>query len=102
MTLGHLFHCLLLRLMPFVAPGLLGRLNHVEGAVTFAPAGDNEWTDAELSRPLTRGDKLWTDKGSRAELQIGSSAVRLDGLTKLEVLALDDQSTQLSLTQGTV
>lgn len=83
-------------------PARIARLNHSEGAVTYSPAGDNEWIDAELNRPLTRGDKLWTDKGSRAEVQVGSSAVRLDGGTQLEILALDDQSAQLSLTQGTL
>src|SRR3954467_11739998 len=83
-------------------PGRVARLNQVEGVVTFSPAGDNEWTDAELNRPLLRGDRLWTDKGSRAEIQVGSSAVRMSGQTQMEVLAMDDQSTQLSVTQGTV
>ena len=83
-------------------PGRVGRLNHTEGVVTFSLAGDNEWTDAELNRPLTRGDRLWTDKGSRAEIQIGSSAVRMDGQTQVEILALNDQSAQLSVMQGTV
>ncbi len=83
-------------------PARVGRLNHAEGPVVFSPAGDNEWTDAAVNRPLTRGDRLWTDKRSRAEIQVGSSAVRLDGQTHLEIVALDDQSAQLSLTQGTV
>ncbi len=83
-------------------PGRVGRLNLTEGPVTFSPAGDSEWIEAELNRPFTRGDKLWTDKGSRAEIQVGSSSVRMDGQTQIEVLKLDDQSTQLSLTKGTV
>jgi hypothetical protein len=83
-------------------PGRVGRLNHAEGTVTFAPAGDNEWTDAVRNRPLTRGDRLWTDRKSRVEIQIGSSAIRMDGQTHLEIMALDDQAAQLSLTQGTV
>jgi hypothetical protein len=83
-------------------PGRVGKLNYTEGPVTFSPSGDNEWIEAELNRPLARGDKLWTDKGSRAEIQVGSSAVRMDGQTQLEVLVLDDQSAQLSLTKGTV
>jgi hypothetical protein len=87
---------------PADPPGRIARLNYVEGNVTYAPAGDNEWTDAELNRPLVPGDKLWTDKGVRAELQAGSSVVRMDGRTQLTVLALDDRSVQLSVTQGTV
>jgi hypothetical protein len=68
--------------------------------VVYAPAGDNEWTEANYNRPLTHGDRLWTDKGSRAEIQVGSAAVRMDGQTHLEITGLDDQSAQLSLTQG--
>ena len=66
-------------------PGRVGRLNHMEGTVSFSPAGDNEWIEADANRPLTRGDRLWTDKGSRAELQVGSVAVRMDGQTQVEV-----------------
>jgi hypothetical protein len=116
MTPGHLLHFFLFRLLPILLFGLLGsramaqtdppgrvaRLNHAEGPVVFSPAGDNEWTDAEFNRPLTRGDRLWTDRKSRAEIQVGSSAVRMDGQTYLEIVALDDQSAQLSVTQGTV
>ncbi|HEY0887417.1 MAG TPA: FecR family protein, partial [Ramlibacter sp.] len=105
---------LLLRVLPLVLlllaaasvradpPGRVARVNHVEGSVSLAPAGDEEWTEAPRNRPLTRGDRLWTDRGSRAELQVGSSALRLDGRTRLDILALDDRSMQLSVTQGTV
>ncbi|HSH90838.1 MAG TPA: DUF6600 domain-containing protein [Ramlibacter sp.] len=116
MSSGRLLHRLSSRLLPLLVAGFaaattfaqtdpparVARLNHSEGAVTFSTTGDNEWTDAEVNRPLTRGDRLWTDKGARAEIQVGSSAVRMDGHTQLEILTLDDQSTQLSVTQGTV
>jgi hypothetical protein len=83
-------------------PGRVARINHAQGSVAFAPAGDNEWTDAARNRPLARGDRVWTDRGARADLQAGSSAVRLDGQTHLHIVALDDLSTQLSVTQGAV
>ncbi|HWP10987.1 MAG TPA: chromosome partitioning protein ParA, partial [Ramlibacter sp.] len=83
-------------------PGRVARLNHAQGSVVFSPAGDDEWTDAPLNRPLTRGDRLWSDRGSRGELQVGSSAVRMDGQTHLEIMALDDQAAQLSVTRGAV
>src|SRR4030095_15279931 len=35
-------------------------------------------------------------------IQIGSSAVRMDGQTQVEILALNDQSAQLSVMRGTV
>lgn len=83
-------------------PGRVGRLNHTEGRVLYLPAQGSDWTDAQLNRPLGRGDQLWADKGTRAEIQIGSAVLRLDGGTWLKVLALDDGSTQLSLTQGSL
>ncbi len=83
-------------------PGRVARLNHASGSVTFSPAGDNEWTDAQPNRPLVKGDRIWTDRGSRAEIQIGSAAIRLDGRTRVEIVALDDQVTQLSVTEGSI
>lgn len=83
-------------------PARVGHLTAIEGSVSFAPAGESEWTDAPANRPLTRGDRLWNDRGTRAEVQIGSSAVRLDGQTRIEITTLDDQSAQLSVTQGSV
>lgn len=83
-------------------PGRVARLNDVEGSVTSAPAGDNEWTDAQVNRPLTRGDRLWSDRGTRAEFQVGSSAVRMDSRTRLDIVALDDESAQFSVSGGSV
>jgi hypothetical protein len=83
-------------------PARVARIGDAEGSVSFAPAGDTEWTDLQRNRPLTRGDRLWTDRGTRAEMQVGSSAVRIDGQTRLAIVTLDDRSTQLSVTQGSV
>ena len=69
-------------------PGRVGRLNHTEGAVTFSLAGDNEWTDAELNRPLTRGDGSGRTKVARRNPD-RSSAVRWRA-TQIEILALND------------
>ncbi|HXD43374.1 MAG TPA: DUF6600 domain-containing protein [Ramlibacter sp.] len=83
-------------------PGRVASLSHMEGSVVLAPAGDTEWTDAVLNRPLTGGDRLWTDRGSRAEVHLGSAVLHVDGETFLEFTALDDQVLQASLNEGTV
>ena len=84
-------------------PGRVARLNHVSGAVSFAPAeAPGAWTQAVLNRPLTAGDRLWADQTGRAELHVGSMAIRLAELTSVDVLNLDDQTTQLRLAQGAV
>jgi hypothetical protein len=81
-------------------PSRVARLGYVSGAVSFSPAGEHDWVQATLNRPLTNGDRLWSDPGARAEIQIGGAMVRMNAATSVSVLNLDDQITQLQLTQG--
>ncbi len=83
-------------------PGRVAALTHQVGSVVFAPAGEDEWVDLPLNRPLTRGDRVWTDAGARAELHMGATTLHLDSEAHLAFYELDDQAAQLSLTQGTV
>src|SRR6266853_2010595 len=83
-------------------PGQVARLSDIEGSVSLQPAGVQEWTAATVNRPLTTGDKLWTDQGSRAELDIGAAAIRLGATTGFSFLNLDDNTTQMQVTAGTL
>jgi hypothetical protein len=83
-------------------PGRVAQLSDAEGSVSLEPAGTDSWTSAVLNRPLTLGDKLWTDQDSRAELDIGDAVVRLGGTTGFSFLNLDDQTAQMQVTAGTV
>jgi len=83
-------------------PGRVARLNYSDGSVSFQPAGEGDWVQAVRNRPLTTGDNLWADKDSRAELQIGSTSVRVDSETSITLLQLDDRITQVRLSQGSV
>lgn len=83
-------------------PSRVARLSLVTGQVSFVPAGENDWVEAQLNRPLVTGDKLWTDRNSRAELQIGAAALRLDQQSSFDFLNLDDDTAQIELTQGTL
>ncbi|RZJ16042.1 MAG: chromosome partitioning protein ParA, partial [Haliea sp.] len=86
-------------------PGRVARLGYTDGAVSFSPAeaGDSaDWSAAILNRPLTSGDRLWTAQRARSELHVGSTAVRMDSETSLDFIALDDDTTQLRLAQGTL
>ncbi len=51
-------------------PTRVARLGYADGAVSFSPAGENDWVLATLNRPLVTGDRLWADAGARAELQV--------------------------------
>lgn len=77
-------------------------LHHAEGSVAYAPQGDKEWHDVQPRRLLKRGDRLWIDRGSRAEVQAGGHALRLNGETQLVLENVGETATQLSLTQGSV
>ncbi|HUL14862.1 MAG TPA: DUF6600 domain-containing protein [Terriglobales bacterium] len=83
-------------------PSRVARLNYTSGAVSFSPAGTDDWVTPEVNRPITIGDKLWTDKDSRAELGLGTAFIRLDSQTGFSFLNLDDQTTQIRITEGTI
>ena len=83
-------------------PSRVGRLGYMTGAVSFSPAGESDWVEATINRPLTPGDRLWTDARGRAEIQLGGAMVRLHADTGVSVLNLDDRIAQLQLTQGTL
>jgi hypothetical protein len=82
-------------------PGRVARLSYANGSVSMQPAGVDDWADATVNRPLTTGDKLWTDRNSRAELDIGSAAIRLGSTTGFSFLNLDDRTAQMNITAGT-
>ncbi len=82
--------------------GRVAYLSDTRGVVSYSPAGEDEWIGVVRNRPLIRGDRLWTDEGSRAEFQVGSSAIRIASNTSVEILDLDDRIAQLQLTQGTI
>ena len=63
-------------------PGRVARLNLHEGAVSFAPAGEDSWYDAQPNRPITTGDRLWTDRNARAAVHIGAATRRRAGQTQ--------------------
>ena len=81
-------------------PSRVARLGYMEGSVSFDPAGEQDWVEATPNRPMTTGDKIWADKGSRAELQLGSASIRLSANTGVSFLNLDDRTVQIQLTSG--
>src|SRR5215469_10739184 len=83
-------------------PSRAGRLGYVQGSVSFQPGGQGDWLDAVPNRPLTTGDNLWADKDSRAEVQIGSTSIRLNSETSMTLLDLEDNVTQVRLSMGSL
>jgi hypothetical protein len=83
-------------------PSRVARLSFLEGSVSLQQAGHDDWTNATPNFPLTIGDHLWADEGSRVEVHVGSTAIRMDAHTALAFLNLDDRMTQLRLSDGTL
>jgi hypothetical protein len=102
-----LFALTLLAVKPAAAddddpPTRVARLSYTSGEVSFSPSGTDDWVAAVVNRPITTGDKLWTDQNSRAELHIGTAAIRLSGTTGFSFLNLDDHIMQIRLTEGSI
>lgn len=83
-------------------PSRVARLNYMQGSVSFQPAGEDDWIQADPNRPLTTGDNIWADQNSRGELHIGATSIRLSSETGISFLNLDDRTVQLQLAQGTI
>jgi hypothetical protein len=80
----------------------VARLNFVYGNVSFQPAGETDWVAAVINRPLTSGDSLWVDAGARAEVHVGSTAMRLGQNTGVTLLEVSDRVVQVRVAQGSM
>jgi|GEM_PF-3932072 len=83
-------------------PGRVARLSDSRGEVSYSPSGENDWLYVVRNRPLISGDRLWSSRRARAELQVGSAAVRMGENTSLELLDISDEIVQMRMTQGTI
>ena len=83
-------------------PSRVARLGYMQGSISFQPAGESEWVEAGRNRPLTTGDKLWSDRDSRAELSLGSAVIDLNSNTGISFLNLDDRTAQVQLSSGSI
>jgi hypothetical protein len=83
-------------------PGRVGRIALTQGQVSIGNdggAGDG-MTSAQVNWPVTSGAIISTARGARTELRIGSTSIRLDGDSSLEVTQLDDANMRLRLHYG--
>jgi hypothetical protein len=83
-------------------PGRVARLNFMDGSVSFQPGGENDWVTAVLNRPLVTGDNLWADENAKAEVHIGSTALRLGPKTGITLLEVSDRAAQIRLAEGSL
>ena len=83
-------------------PSRAARLSEVEGPVWLYTSESDEWVPVARNRPLTTGDRIATDNGARAEITLGTTTVRLDAATEIEIARLDDTRYSVRLRGGSV
>jgi uncharacterized protein DUF6600 len=81
-------------------PSRVARLSFLKGKVSFLRAGLTQWSEATLNFPVTTGDRIYTEKGAWAELEMGAYTARLGDASDLTVTNLNDQIVQFGLEQG--
>ena len=84
----------------FDPPVRVGRLSYARGPVSFSPAGNEEWVEARVNRPLVAGDRLWTDAGASAEASVDNGTWWLGERTSVTVSNLDDRIVQMQVHEG--
>ncbi len=83
-------------------PGRAARLQYMSGSVSVQPRGTEDWVAGTLNRPLTISDNVWTDKESRAELNVGTGILRMGDETSLTLTNISNRTVQVELHQGTL
>jgi hypothetical protein len=80
----------------------VARVSWFQGDVSFS-RGDapDDWEPASTNYPMTLGDRLWSGRNARVELQLRGATVFLGSETELTALDLTRDVRQLSLNLGT-
>ncbi len=81
-------------------PSRVARVQYMSGEVSMQPGGVNDWVAASMNRPLTTADRVWTDKNSKAELNVGDGFLRMNSETSVTLTNVGDNTIQVELDQG--
>jgi hypothetical protein len=82
--------------------GRVGRIAYVQGDVSFLNSSNDDSIAAQVNWPVTSQNLVATGRDGRAEIRVGSAAVRIDSDSELEVTQLDDDHFNLRLIYGSV
>ena len=83
-------------------PGRVGRLSQADGNVIFRSNRADPGSAATINWPISSGAIIDTERRSRAEVWIGSTAYRLDANSRAEFVTVNDQTVDLLLAVGTL
>ena len=83
-------------------PAIAARIAYLRGNVSLEAQGAQDWSVAPLNYPMVGGDRIYTDRGGRADIQAGSTDVRIGEGTDVTLTNLTEQYEQIGLAQGSV
>jgi len=83
-------------------PARVGRVSLSQGQVGISSEVGDLPSAATVNWPVTSHNVLTTGRGARTEIRIGSTSIRLDADSSLEVSELDDERLRLRLNYGSV
>ncbi|MCU0952849.1 MAG: hypothetical protein MUC68_17890 [Burkholderiaceae bacterium] len=83
-------------------PARVGKVGLLSGQVTMTDLSSGEQQPASLNWPITSGQRLTTGPLARAEVRIGSLALRLDGDSDVDFARVDDEIVQIVVQRGSV
>ena len=79
----------------------LTRISMIEGNVGYQRVPDEEWNAAGVNMPLEPGDRIYTGRGGRVEIEFEEGSVlRLAENTDIEILTLDEDFVHLRMLLG--
>ena len=83
-------------------PPEAGRISYISGNVSIQPANSDQWGQAYPNLPVGPGDRIFTDNGGRAEIQIGRTFVRIG--PNSDVTLVDDSQFNINfgVAQGSI
>ena len=83
-------------------PLLVGHITHLEGQLLRYVPEDQDWVATVKDSPFGLDDTLYTGRNSRAEIILPNGIwIRLNGQTQIQIIALEEESTEIDLYSGT-
>jgi uncharacterized protein DUF6600/FecR-like protein len=79
----------------------VARISLIHGDVSTQRGDSGDWSAATLNQPIVAGDRVSTNEGSRAEVQLDyANILRVDGNTQANVTGLTQTQIQIQLARG--
>jgi len=79
----------------------LTRISMIEGNAGYQRVPEEEWSAASVNMPLEPGDRIYTGRGGRVEIEFEEGSVlRLSENTDVEILTLDENFVQIRMLLG--